>query len=106
VWEADLLGNLLGLLNGFVSHGGRDGWVWRLGEEGIFSINSCYSFNEKMYLGDGEVSVGEREVFRYLWKGQAPSTVLAFSWSMMLDKIPIRVIPALRGVLDVEGLNN
>lgn len=39
------------------------------GKNGFFSVKSCYSFLEGMYLEDGEVIVGDREVLRYLWKG-------------------------------------
>lgn len=48
------------------------------------------------------VNLGEEEVFWYLWKGREPSSVLALSWTLILDKIPRRVNLAKRGVLDAE----
>lgn len=34
---------------------------------------------ERRFLFEGEVTVGDEEVFHFLWRGRAPSKVLAFS---------------------------
>lgn len=81
---------------GCVEPGGRRG----------FSVKSCYSLLERMYLDDDEVTIVDRDVFWYLWKGRAPSKVLTFSWYMLLDRLPTRVNLALKGVLDVESSKN
>ena len=55
-WEGDSLQNLLSVLEGVRLGGGSDVWVWRLGEEGVFTVNSCYKLLEGLWLSDGELS--------------------------------------------------
>lgn len=51
-----------------------------------------------MIMGDGV-----KRVFNYIWKSPAPLKVLAFSWTLLQDRIPTRVNLALRRVLSGEG---
>jgi len=42
-------------------------------------------------------------VFGGLWKSGTPSKVLAFAWTLLLDRIPTRVNLAIRGVLNADA---
>jgi len=46
------------------------------------------------------------QVFPCLWKNLAWSKVLAFSWKLLLDRIPSRVNLAKRNVLDPDSSLN
>lgn len=41
-------------------------WWWKLEEEGIFSVKSCYCFLESLVLRDDVSSGDEERVFGYL----------------------------------------
>jgi len=44
-------------------------------------------------------NVDERRVFHCIWKSLAPSKVVAFSWKLFLDRIPMRVDLQRRNIL-------
>jgi len=88
VWEENLLNNLLDDLEGFVRSHEEDTWRWRLGEDGSFSVKSFYSKLEDVMLGVNRCPEEERRVFRQIWKSGAPSKVAAFSWKLLLYRIP------------------
>lgn len=48
----------------------------------------------------------EDKVFDVLWRSKAPSKVVAFSWTMLLDRIPTRSNLAKRRVLDIDSPKN
>lgn len=56
------------------------------GRSFFFPVKSCYSLLENLFLFDGGVSVEEETVFRYLWKSPAPSKVLIFSSTLLLER--------------------
>lgn len=64
--------------------------MWKLEDEGIFSVKSCYVKLERMLVGEVEWSMEELRVFEYIWKSKAPLKVIAFSWKLLLDRIPTR----------------
>lgn len=103
MWKKDILHNLLGFLEGVTIGVGRDEWRWRPGEEGVFTVNSCYKLLYGLWLIDGDLNGLEKVVFGYLWKSRAPSKVLAFVWATLLNRIPTRVILDARGILGVES---
>lgn len=47
MWEANLIDNLLALLEDVVSESNEDRWVWLQDEGGMFSVKSVYSILEK-----------------------------------------------------------
>jgi len=49
------------------------------------------------------LSVEEEFVFKELWKSKAPSKVLAFSWSLFLDRFPSKVNLSKRHLLGIEN---
>lgn len=52
---------------------------------------------------DSELCRSEEEVFAYLWKSSAPSKVVAFSWTLLLDQIPTCDNLALRNALSLDA---
>jgi hypothetical protein len=79
-----------------------DRWVWKPGEGGVFSVKSCYDCLQKLDLTEEEVSREEGVLFRELWKCRAPSKALAFSWKLILDRIPTKVNLAKRRLLSSQ----
>jgi hypothetical protein len=73
---------------------------WKTG--GVFSVKSCYKILQDLRLVEGVWSGEEEVVFRNFWKSKAPSKVLAFSWNLLLDRIPTKVNLARRHLLAVE----
>lgn len=45
----------------------------------------------------------EKMVFDYLWRSSVPSKVIMFSWTLLLNKIPMRANIAIRNVLPPNG---
>lgn len=102
VWERDLLHNLEVVLEEVVVGGGPDRWVWKPEVGGIFSVKSCYASLQKLDSSEGELSTVDKVVFGDLWKCGAPSKALAFSWKLILDRIPSKVNLAKRRLLASE----
>jgi hypothetical protein len=99
VWELALLQDLLGRIVVFEEVGECDYWVRKLDNGGCFSVKSCYSLLERFEAGDSVIGGVENRVLNYIWKSPAPLKVLAFSWTLLLDRIPTRSNLALRRVL-------
>lgn len=91
VREEQLLVNLLEDLEGHVWSNGEDGWVWRMEEEGKFTVKSMYAKLERRWIVENNWSVEELRVFLQLWKSPTPSKVVALSWKVFLDRIPSRL---------------
>jgi len=102
LWEIDLIANLLALIEGVALGEGDDKWMWMSEDGGIFLVSSSYRVLEGVVFMDGGVSAFEEGVFGNIWKSQAPSKVVAFSWMALLDRIPTRANFALRRVLTQE----
>lgn len=52
------------------------------------------------------LTLGEEEVFKYIWKGKAPSKVLAFSWMFLLNRIQTRVNLSFSGIFAADTLKS
>jgi len=72
-------------------------------DDGSFSVNSCYRILEMWSLIDDNIPESEERVLALIWKGQSPLKVLAFVWTLLLDRIPTRMDLAFRGVLNEEA---
>ncbi|RHN40206.1 putative reverse transcriptase zinc-binding domain-containing protein [Medicago truncatula] len=101
-WEKERLLELLGRLEGVVLRYWADIWVWKPDKEGVFSVNSCYFLLQNLRLLEDRLSYEEEVIFRELWKSKAPAKVLAFSWTLFLDRIPTMVNLGKRRLLRVE----
>lgn len=106
VWEYNLLGDLLGMLDGFVGGGGEDRWRWKLEEDHTFSVKSIYLKLECRCMGEDIRPEADRRVFHQIWKSGAPSKVIAFVWKAFLNRISTRLNLELRNCLPPNIGNN
>lgn len=90
VWEENLLIAMRRDLDNFTRSNEEDEWCWKLYGEEMFTVKSLYSKLEGEGREEGTLSVGERYVFRNIWKAGAPSKVSAFVWKALHDRIPTR----------------
>lgn len=105
LWESNLINNLLAFLEGVTLGNEVDKWAWLPDDGGIFSVKSTYMVLESIMLVE-EVGAQEEGVFSLLWRSPAPSKVVAFSWTLLLDRIPTRANLAIRHILDPESSLN
>ena len=68
----------------------------------MFFVKSCYIL--LLNLSHAEVALNDVEnvIFREIWKSKAPTKVSAFSWTLLLDKIPTKINLAKRILMGVE----
>jgi len=66
-------------------------------------VKSSYTVLELTYLLDIELCPREEQVFSLIWKSPTPSKVVAFSWSLLLDRIPTRVNLAIHNILEPDS---
>jgi len=96
-WETNLFNYLLEDLEGFSTYQ-EDRWIWKLEEQGVFSVKSMYAKLEGLIINDNRPEE-ENKVFRQIWKSGASSKVVAFSWKLLLDRISTRINLHKRNVL-------
>lgn len=84
----------------------EDVWQWRLDDGGRFTVNSMYKKLEGLLLEERSVTEDQGRVFGNIWKSLAPSKVVAFSWKLLLDRIPTKVNLSYRSVLPPEASLN
>jgi hypothetical protein len=70
-------------------------------EEGEFSVKSSYRYLVEELEAVGEEEVGLVNVLSHIWESPAPSKIIAFSWQLLLDRIPTRTNLEKRGMLPV-----
>ncbi|GAU26540.1 hypothetical protein TSUD_361730 [Trifolium subterraneum] len=97
-WEEDLVVRLREILAPAIFSLESDKWVWTLDAEGNFSVNSAYNFLLEEFDLDIVLDSEGREVLEHIWDSPAPSKVIAFSWQLLLDRIPTRGNLVLRGI--------
>jgi len=101
-WEVGLLNGLLGVLRGFRGVDEEDVW-WSIPDEGrSFSVRSSYKVLEERLLVEGGLTMMEK-VFDYIWKCSARTKVIAFSWTLLLNRIPSKVNLVVRNVLPPDA---
>lgn len=88
VWEEELVSNLLLDLQGFERSLGTNEWVWKLEDDGKFSVRSMYKKLEGLADMGNEWREEEKRVFDQVWSSRAPSKVVAHSWRSLLNRIP------------------
>lgn len=77
-------------------------WWWKSEEGALFTVQTCYVVLEKLRILEDGGGMEEEAVFNYLQKSPAPSKVLVFSWTLLLDQIPTLDNLARRRLLDAE----
>ncbi|GAU20845.1 hypothetical protein TSUD_120370 [Trifolium subterraneum] len=98
VWEQEQLSVMLDGLPGIEFSEREDKWRWDQEDDGRFSVMSAYLLLGKIFTEDSMFSTQELKVFRTIWKSQAPSKVIAFSWKLLRNRIPTKRNLANRGV--------
>lgn len=93
---------LLGRLNGAVLTEGVDRWYWKPEKEGVFSVKTFYLLIQNLIPFEGGLTFEEEVIFREIWKSKASAKVVAFSWTLLLDRIPTKVNLAYRGLLGAD----
>jgi len=106
VWEEDFLGDLMEDLNGHVVSGGADRWRWKLEEDGGFTVRSMYLKLLTVLFPTEPKGVEELKVFSQIWKSPVPSKVVAFSWKVLLNRIPTRINLSRRNVVPPNALTS
>jgi hypothetical protein len=99
-WELDLYHNMLESFRGISISEVEDKWIWTEDDDGIFSVKSCYNLLARLDSSFLQPSGFDSFVFKHIWKSLAPSKVCAFTWQVMLDKIPSRINLSRRGILN------
>ncbi|RHN54844.1 putative RNA-directed DNA polymerase [Medicago truncatula] len=85
-----LVVNLIDSLEGWEKVEEVDSWWWKLEEDGIFSVSSSYVSLESSLLPIEPLERTKKVVFELVWKSPAPSKVVAFSWQLLLNRIPTK----------------
>jgi hypothetical protein len=98
VWEEELRLEMLAELQGVVLSSIGDKWIWSEDSGGVFSVKTCYDLLTRRVTHGSLFSEDQKFVFRGVWKSVAPLKVIAFSWQMLLDRIPTRSNLLRRGV--------
>jgi hypothetical protein len=70
-------------------------------EEGEFSVKSSYCYLVEELEAAGEEEVGLVNVLSHIWESPTPSKIIAFSWQLLLDRIPTWTNLEKRGMLPV-----
>jgi len=70
--------------------------------EGVFSVKSCFLLVQNQRLLDGILTFEEEVIFLENWRGKAPGKMLAFSWTLLLDRIQTKVNLAKRRLMGPE----
>lgn len=94
------------MLEGFYCSQGTDSWKWRSEENGLLWVNPTYILLEKLMVWEERWGEVEKKVFRYLWKGQAPTRVVAFTLKLLLDHVPTRTNLAIRNIIPLDASMN
>ena len=105
VWEEELLISLMEDLESHSWENHEDRWGWMPEVDGVFSVKSCYLKLESLWMGEEGWGTEEKRVFEGIWKSKAPLKVVAFSWKLLLDRIPTRSNLARRNCLPSEVPN-
>lgn len=78
-----------------------DEWVWKEDPSACFSVKSAYCFLQNQHLVVNSVEL-RQQVFKKFWVCKVPSKVLAFSWRLLLDRLPTQAQLAHRNIIDIQ----
>jgi hypothetical protein len=67
-----------------------DSWQWRENMEEGFTVKSCYDLLHKTFRVNEDIGPLKVFVFTNIWRCAAPSKVCAFSWQLLLERIPTK----------------
>ncbi|GLU05004.1 hypothetical protein SLE2022_221290 [Rubroshorea leprosula] len=70
-------------------------WSWRLDARGKYTARSAY---KQLAKKDGNRLLD----YKKLWGAHVPSKVSAFTWQLLLDRIPVKVNLTRHGIIEVN----
>jgi hypothetical protein len=99
VWEEEMLGELILLLQGVTLQVDKaDRWLWNLETSQVFSVRSAYKLltfqPQSVYL----------EAVPSLWNNDVPLKVILFVWRLFRDRLPTKDNLFRRGVIQNDSL--
>jgi hypothetical protein len=89
-WEQPLSLQLALVIDHFQPTLVDDSWHWRENMEEGFTVKSCYDLLHKTFRANEELGPLKDFVFSNIWCCAAPSKVCAFSWQLLLGRIPTK----------------
>jgi hypothetical protein len=101
-WEVEQLLQLNTLLQAAALASGRDKWMWRLEEDGLFKVQSAYNCLGRLLLAADPLPIMEAIVFNKIWLSPAPSKIIACSWQMLYDRLPSKQNLYIRGARNIQ----
>jgi hypothetical protein len=104
-WETPLYHEFLGFINEFEPTEGDDTWLWKEDKEAGFTVKGCYFMLLRLFREQRVFDRSTEIVFSRLWKGGVLSKVCAFSWKMLLNRIPTKENLHRRRMLQQQNLN-
>ncbi|XP_057418205.1 uncharacterized protein LOC130712386 [Lotus japonicus] len=92
--EEEIIQEFLSFLHQVTLVEGRiDKWIWKAAEEGSYTVKSAFEVMQDLELEE------PIPVFLELWKGAAPSNVLAFGWRVFWGRVQTKVNLQRRGII-------
>ncbi|GLU23256.1 hypothetical protein SLE2022_392780 [Rubroshorea leprosula] len=99
-WEDDKMQQMLEDINHIkLMQDAEDTWSWRIDTKGKYTTRSAY---EQLTRKEDTRLLEHKK----LWGAQVPSKVSAFSWQLLLDRIPTKVNLAKHRVVDGNQNSN
>jgi hypothetical protein len=89
-WEQPLYHQLIQSIDHFQPTTQEDKWLWKENLEDGFTVKSCYDLLHRTFNAPIEIGSLKKYVFSNIWRCAAPSKVCAFSWQMVLGRIPTK----------------
>jgi hypothetical protein len=104
LWEEDQYREFREIIDVFVPSDNSNKWLW-LGD-GLqgFNVNYAYMLLESAVQNSRRLEPVEDFVFKRLWKGAAPSKVVAFVWQLLLNRIQTKDNLFKRRMLQADQL--
>jgi hypothetical protein len=103
-WEQPLSLQLAQVIDQFQPLLVEDSWRWRVNMEEGFRVKSCYDLLHNYSRNAEEIGPLKEFVFTNIWRCASPSKVCAFSWQLLLDRIPTKENLWRRRMLQEDNL--
>jgi hypothetical protein len=105
LWDEEKVRQLEVLLVNVSLSQERDGWIWLSNQEDSFSVKSAFDLLRE-YKDDSNLSDFEEMICSRIWESSAPSKIVAFSWQLLLNRLPTKDNLRVRGVLPHDSGDN
>lgn len=95
------------LFGGSKDFDGRRGRIFGFGVRivGENSVKTAFVLLERLLVGESSGDEADNRICYWIWKSPAPSKVVAFSWKLLLDKIPTHGYLVVRNVILASGID-